>query len=151
MTDPEGRTSAFRRGDAVAARVIAVVLIVLGSLPLANWIPAGLSDVGYSRRWTDWLLGTAICVGAGVVVGILGPRLFPAVVAATRALATGCGAWIARRTIVADAILAAVAIVAYGWIARVVFDGRPLLIDEIVQVLQARMYAACLHFAHSPQ
>jgi hypothetical protein len=27
-------------------------------------------------------------------------------------------------------------------VARVVFDGRPLLIDEIVQVLQARMYAS---------
>jgi hypothetical protein len=50
--------------------------------------------------------------------------------------------WIQRHTPAADLWLALAAIAAYCVIARVVFDGRPLLIDEIVQVLQARMYAS---------
>lgn len=142
MSSPDRQASTGSRGDTVAARVIAALLIVLGSLPLANWIPAGLVDGGYARRWTDWMLGTAICIGAGIVVAILGPRLFPALRARTQPLGTTCAGWIARRTMVADVALAAFVVVAYGVIARIVFDGRPLLIDEIVQVLQARMYAA---------
>ena len=70
MTDPRATPDAVRPSDAITARVIAVLLVALGTLPLANWIPAGLSDGGYSRRWFDWLLGAAICGGVGVVVMI---------------------------------------------------------------------------------
>lgn len=142
MTDPRATPDAVRPSDAITARVIAVLLVALGTLPLANWIPAGLSDGGYSRRWFDWLLGAAICGGVGVVVMILGPRLFPALSTAMRSPGTALAGWIERHTRAADVLLALAAIAGYSVVARVVFDGRPLLIDEIVQVLQARMYAS---------
>ena len=41
-----------------------------------------------------------------------------------------------------DALISLGAFVLYAVIARAVFSGRPLLIDEIVQVLQARIYTA---------
>ncbi|MGH7653272.1 MAG: hypothetical protein ACREN6_01290 [Gemmatimonadaceae bacterium] len=43
---------------------------------------------------------------------------------------------------VAGALLPLGAFALYAIIARTVFSGRPLLIDEVVQVLQARIYAA---------
>jgi hypothetical protein len=120
-------------GDRVISRVCAAALLALGTLPFSNWISGGLTDGLYAYRWTGWLYGSAICAGTGVVSALVlrnvRTRLafpFPARLRSSAAY---------------DGLIAALAVVLYATIARVVFDGRPLLIDEIVQVLQARMYA----------
>lgn len=128
--------------DRLIAVVGAVFLASFGLLPFASWIAGGLTDPTYSRRWIEWGYGTAICAGAGVVVAIL----------AARRPAQAHGAW-ARRLREVSGRLASAAkpldlaitlccFVVYMLIARTVFAARPLLIDELVQVLQARVYAS---------
>ena len=124
------------RGDRLITRTSAVILALLGFLPIANWLPGGEMDPAYSRRMLEWANGTFICLGVGVVaIVLLRRRLEETPIQAitvdstkpdTRFLLTLClGCFLL-----------------YSTIALLVFSGRPLLIDEIVQVMQARIFAA---------
>jgi hypothetical protein len=130
----------------MAARLIAVALLALGLLPIANWIPGGETDPEYVARVIDWLNGLLLCAGVGAlawyVSTVRGRRAAGAPTEATRAWTRGTAAW--DRSIGeprARVVLALLAFGLYAIVARLVFSGRPLLIDEIVQVLQARWYA----------
>jgi hypothetical protein len=130
----------------MAARLIAVALLALGLLPIADWIPGGESDPEYLSRILDWFNGLLLCAAVGVLtwyVSLVAERRAeraPAGPARTRAGATI--AWVVTldeaRT---RAVIAIAALILYAVVAQLVFSGRPLLIDEIVQVLQARWYA----------
>ena len=121
----------------MATRLIAVLLLALGFLPLANWIPGGAEDLEYGPRMLDWLYGVGLCAGVGLLAWYIArarargapddPPTAPAV--------TASAAW------TTDLVIAGAVTVLYALIAKVVFSGRPLLIDEIVQVLQARWFA----------
>lgn len=124
----------------VLTRGSAVVLLLLGVLPFAQWIPAGLSDPGYSRRWLEWGYGAAICVGVGIVASIIA-RNFAWPVAVPSARVSGIRDGLQRAPVRTDIAIAIACGIVYIGIARTVFDGKPLLIDELVQVFQARMYA----------
>jgi hypothetical protein len=120
----------------------AVCLAVLGFLPLASWIGGGLGDPSYSRRWVEWAYGTAICGGVGVVVAIFSTRLSEPTAQAWTSYARGVSQ---RLTAVAQPVDIAISLccfIVYLLIARTLFASRPLLIDELVQVLQARVYAS---------
>lgn len=137
-----------RRGDWLLTRAAGLALLCLGALPFSAWIPFGMSDPGYGARWSGWLYGSAICIGVAVVGVIMG-RGFPlhwagTIVRRMRQMAS-------RSPGAADGIVAVGCGLVYAVIARTVFDGRPLLIDEIVQVLQARMYAAGHLWLPAPQ
>lgn len=131
----------------MATRLIAVALIALTFIPFANWLPGGETDPEYAARTVDWMLGLALCIGVGGLVayvmhlrerGSTGPR------PSTEA---GRAAPPARDLMVGSAgsgfawIVALGAGVLYALVAQRVFSGKPLSIDEIVQVLQARWYA----------
>lgn len=127
----------------MAARLTAVLLVALSLLPVAGLIPGGEDDPGYMARTVDWALGTALCVGVGALVAFLvRVRRRRAVIApddqpsAVPDPATGA----MDRAFVATMMIGAALL--YCAIATFVFSRRPLLIDEIVQVLQARWYAA---------
>jgi hypothetical protein len=131
----------------------------LSLLPIANLIPGGERDPAYADRMLDWLNGTALCAVVGLLV---------AYVARTRrADRSWLGAPDARDGAAGAAIdqagpdapsgpdagapapgsaflasLAACSFILYALTARFVLSAKPLLIDEIVQVLQARWYAA---------
>ena len=122
------------RGWHAAFLAAAVIVAALGFLPIANWIPGGHAAPGYQLLVDGWLSGTAICLGVGAVVAIVLRRRPPAPLPASTPVDEG-GADIVSAGIVA------VALVLYLVVARLVFSGRPLLIDEIIQVLQARIYA----------
>jgi len=128
--------------DWVLTRGTAVFLFVFGSLPIAAWIAGGLADPAYVRRWIEWGYGIAICGGAGIVSALLWrapvSRVDLALRNAARALSVGLG----RSPAATDATISILCGVVYLIIAQLVFDGKPLLIDELVQVMQARMYAA---------
>ena len=131
----------------MATRLIAVFVLAFSLLPLANLIPGGESDPEYAARLLDWGYGLALCVGFGVLVAWVAQLR-----ARDRALKGGVGpvvtsttAGAATRGFAGAGFLTGaglVALVLYGVISLSVFSGRPLLIDEIVQVLQARWYAA---------
>ncbi len=141
----------------MAARLTALLLVGLALLPLPGWIPGGATDAGYGARMLDWAYGLALCAGLGglaVYVARIRARGAPA-----DAATVGIGAVDASRphrphaTSAAPAhapgagtfflvLTAVAAFVVYALIAQAVFSGRPLHIDEIVQVLQARWYAS---------
>lgn len=123
----------------MASRLIAVCILALSLLPIAGLIPGGESDPEYVGRLIDWAYGLALCAGlGGLAVFIVRSRrrergvAIPApVTAAARGSAGAAFLW----------IVALASFAVYVLIALQVFSGRPLLIDEIVQVLQARWYA----------
>ena len=132
------------------SRTIAVLLFLFGVLPVANLLPGGEVDRGYLSRWLDWGYGSAICAGVAMVAVIVwrGRQR-----SANRDGATAAHAAIPHApisptsTAITHWALPLLALALYIAIARLVFDGRPLLIDELVQVMQARLYAAGTLFA----
>lgn len=122
------------RGWQASFIAAAIAVAALGFLPIANWIPGGHASPGYGLLLDGWLSGTAICLGVGVVVAILlrhRDSLLPRV--------TLPGAAAGLDTVSLGII--ALAVVLYVVVAWLVFNGRPLLIDEIIQVFQARIFA----------
>ena len=137
----DGGRSKFAPPDRVVACTIGVALAALGLLPIADWIPGGLTDPGYAHRWTEWGYGLAICVGAGAVCAVLARRHVPNPDATWRSWKRVATTALTKRDAV-DFGIACACFVLYAIIARTVYSAKPLLIDELIQVLQARMYAA---------
>jgi hypothetical protein len=119
-----------------ASRTIAVVLLIGTLVPFTNLLPGGESDALAASRLGDWALGTLLCAAVGVLAGYV--HHLRRRRGATPAVAVAADAGATTR---APLLLIFGALLLYAQIAQGVFSGRPLLIDEIVQVLQARMYA----------
>ncbi|MGE0554769.1 MAG: hypothetical protein AB7R55_15175 [Gemmatimonadales bacterium] len=127
-----------RAGRSLAAGAV-VLLAALGLVPLVNWIPSDLHAPWYVPVAQSWVLGGLLVLGIGLVVAILARR--------TR---FGAPAGLAERLLgpfdpagrLGLALVALGALALYLAIAWLVFDGRPLHIDEIVQLISARSYAA---------
>lgn len=117
----------MRALDRTVALATALVLAGLGFLPVANWIPGGHQADWYGVVAGGWLSGTAIVVGLGVVLGIVVRKYRSAGVPEFRG---------------AEVVIVAAAFGAYCWVALTVFSGKPLLIDEIIQLFQARVFAS---------
>jgi hypothetical protein len=122
----------------LSARVAAVVLLAFGFLPIANWIPGGRDWPRYHGDLESWISGSAIALGGGVLYYILSRR-------SERfwrdaALDPVIRYW-ARRPRLTTAALVLASFVLYVLSARWVFDGRPLLVDEVAQLFQARIFA----------
>jgi hypothetical protein len=126
-------------------RFIAAFLFIFGFLPIVNWIPGGREAPWYAAVAGGWLSGTAIVVGVGLVAAILGRRWSP-----TAAWYQQLSAAAMQRPGVAGACLAAASLLLYGAIAWFVFDGTPLHLDEIAQVIQARIFAAGRLYLDAP-
>jgi hypothetical protein len=122
----------------LAAVFIAAFVATFGVLPIANWIPGGHDAPWYASVASGWVSGTAIALGIGLVFAILSRRTN--LLWRDRALDRIVAAW-ERHPILAPTIIAAAGLVAYVTVARVTFSGRPLFVDELVQIYQARMYA----------
>jgi hypothetical protein len=123
------------RLDRLVTAFAALFLAGFGLLPLANWIPGGLSVPWYNEVAADLLNGALIALGLGVVLAIvLGKLRAPRLGASQIAPITDLDS----RKLVAISL---VAFLVYGWVARLAFSAKPLLIDEIVQVFQARILA----------
>ena len=123
-------------GWRAAFMAAAIAVFALGFLPIANWIPGGHATPGFQLLVDGWLSGTAICLGVGVVVAILThKRAVPAILRPDSQARSGGVDQMSAGIIIAAAAL-------YVVVARMVFSGRPLLIDEIIQVYQARVFAS---------
>jgi hypothetical protein len=115
-----------------------MALAVLALLPLANWIPGGHSSASYNVALDGWISGSTIAVGIGIVFAILSRKM--GFLWRRNAMAETIELWTGRPLIATVAVVV-VALALYIWIALAVFDGRPLLIDEIVQTFQAQILA----------
>lgn len=120
------------------ARAAALCLLLLGTLPVANWIAGGHDIPWYAAQVGEWGTGLALVAGTGLLLALLSRRLGwlwrPGWFAPV-------GAAAARHPWRTVALLGGAAFVGYAAIAQLVFDARPLLIDEIIQVWQARVLA----------
>jgi hypothetical protein len=127
------------RAGRLAARLAAVALAVFGFLPVANWIRGGRDWPRYGGDLDGWLAGSAIALGVGVLYYMLSrrsQRLWrdEAVAPMVR--------WWAEHPRAGPALLAVTSLVLYALSARWVFNGRPLLVDEVAQLFQARVFAS---------
>ncbi|MES2124151.1 MAG: hypothetical protein V4503_05630 [Gemmatimonadota bacterium] len=120
------------------ARLAALILAVFGLLPIANWIAGGHEAPWYDVRLRLWLIGGVVVSGVAWLVVRAAAR-WPGL--------WSTGAWqrIARRWHEGgrrgDGVIALVAGLLYATVARAVFAGRPLLTDEVIQLVQARIFA----------
>jgi hypothetical protein len=92
--------------------------------------------VADSALRTEWLSGTAIVIGVGVIYAIFSRRFS---LHAARAFAAAVTRAPEARVM---AMVAAMAFITYAAIATLVFQHRPILIDEIALVHQAEIFAS---------
>jgi hypothetical protein len=121
---------------AAALSLMALLLVGLGLVPFAAVLPGGRDDPGAMAALAAWGSGSAVVIGFGVVFAILDRRL--GVLA--RAPWRGVAAWTTEWPRLTGLLAACAATALYAWIARAVFSGHALLIDEVVQALQARIF-----------
>ena len=115
-------------------------MAILGFLPIANWLPGGEVDNAYAHRFVEWGYGTAICLGVAVITAVLWGRT----PRGADDHQPGSAARSARSRWIEtlERLIPFGAFALYAIIARTVFSGRPLLIDEVVQLFQARIFTA---------
>jgi hypothetical protein len=117
----------------------AIVVAALAFLPIAQWIPGDYELPFFAGLTTEWLSGTATVVGIAAVLAILSRH--------TRELwIEDAVIWVAKQmtrprwAFVAGAALLSFA--AYALTSVLLFKGRPIFLDEMAQLLQARAYAS---------
>ncbi len=88
----------------------------------------------------EWGYGTGICFGIAILAAIFWGR--GSGDPGSRATTGETDSVRSRWTSIAEPLIPLAAFALYAVIARVVFSGRPLLIDEVVQLFQARIYVA---------
>ncbi len=135
--NPNNRSSAGR--GQILSRALAIGLAVFGFLPVANWIATGHAAPWYSQVAQSWVSGTAIVFGAIVILVILSRRRL---VGFGANLGSRAGEWFNEQPRRSALIISVAAAALYAIVALTVFDARPLFIDEIIQLYQARVYAA---------
>ena len=116
----------------------AVLAAALGSLPIANWVASGHAAPWYPVVTAEWISGTAIVLGVAVVMAIASRR----VPVLWRPHAAGSFiAWAHARPVLFIACVSLASFALYAVVAAFVFSRVPITIDELVQLVQARMYA----------
>ncbi|MEO8031972.1 MAG: hypothetical protein ABI765_14070, partial [Gemmatimonadota bacterium] len=128
-------------------RLAVLCLAALALLPIVNWIPGGHSADWYGITSSGWLTGSMIVVGAGVVLAILSrslpwlwrPGICDPLIGRWQAAPRG-----------GPLAVALLALACYLFVTLRVLGTRPLLIDEIIQTVQARIFAAGHLWAPQP-
>jgi 4-amino-4-deoxy-L-arabinose transferase-like glycosyltransferase len=125
-------------GRAVFPRCAAVILVALGFLPIAHWIPGGYEVRFYGGLAVEWVSGTAVVVGVAAVLAILSRHtrelwIEDAVLRVARQMTRPRWAFIAGAALVS--------FTTYALTSVLLFKGRPIFLDEMSQLLQARAYA----------
>jgi len=114
------------------------VLAALAFLPLVNWIPGGRTADWYPAVASGWVSGTVIAAGLGTILAIVSRRVG---LLWRDGLLTRLIAWWDGAPLLGPASAALVTLPVYLFVALRVLGGRPLLIDEIIQTYQARIFA----------
>ncbi|HET7042789.1 MAG TPA: hypothetical protein VFI13_12250, partial [Gemmatimonadales bacterium] len=123
-----------------AGRFVLAGSLLAGSLlPIADWIPGGHGLAHAGLTLESWFYGSLIAVGLGWILGTSWHRSDGFGGRGVR-WATRWEAWATSPA--APWIIAILAGVLYLITASVVFGRLPIIIDDVVQVWQARSYAA---------
>lgn len=125
-------SNASRLGRAVAV----IVLVTLSFLPIGNWLGIPFQPALWFRG-AEWISGSLILVLVTTLLSVATLRHRGEF--ARRATARAVGYW-GEQPVRSTAALACLAAAAYITISWVVLSARPLLIDELVQTIQARTF-----------
>ncbi|HJR36151.1 MAG TPA: hypothetical protein VJ817_14440, partial [Gemmatimonadales bacterium] len=124
------------RLDRFVTAAALLVIVVLGFFPIANWIPGGNAADWYPSVLREWLSGTVLVAGAGLLLALLSRRV-PALWSVGVGRAFGTLATRPGTTLVLALLAGAI----YALVAHLIYDGKPLLIDEIIQTWHGRILA----------
>ena len=120
----------------VARGLLLALLAALAFLPIVNWIPGGHEADWYGTALGLWQAGTVIVVLLGVILALAAQRY--------RAYLDPIGARLAALgtlpALVPAVLLVLGAFAVYALDATVILSRRPLLIDEVIQLYQARIF-----------
>jgi hypothetical protein len=118
-------------------QICGVVLLVFGFLPIVNWIPGGHEANWYQQSASEWASGSVLTAGIAAVFILFAKRFnfWPGTSGLVRRAE-------ATDNVVTGIVLLALTFAVYAGIARYVFAGKPLLVDEIAEVFQARIFAS---------
>jgi hypothetical protein len=116
----------------------AVLIAVLGFVPFAHWIPGGYQTPFYGSLVLEWVSGTAVVVGIAAVLAILSRHtrelwIEDAVLRIAKQMTRPRWAFVGGAALLAFG--------AYALTSVLLFKGRPIFLDEMSQLLQARAYA----------
>ena len=129
----------MRLGSRWPALAFAVFATVLGFLPWVNWIPGGHSAPWFPMVLAEWGSGSAIVVGIAAVLAILSRRMDRLW---RENVLSSISSWSERQDRVFGLAAACVSLLLYGVVASLVFSRVPISIDELVQLVQARIFAS---------
>ena len=118
------------------AWVSALGAVALGFVPWALLLTGGRDDPQAMAMLESWFRGAVLVVGLAALATVLDRRTG----LLTRGPWGGVVAWAERRPLAVSWGVAALAATIYAWLAGAVFDREALLIDEIVQALQGRIF-----------
>ena len=121
------------------AVTFAIFGTVFGFFPLANWVQTQRPAPWFPLVLSAWLSGSAIVVGIGVVLAILSRRIHG--LWRENALES-VSTWSPRQDWLFGLAVGFASLVLYAVVASVVFSRVPISIDELVQLIQARIFAA---------
>ncbi len=129
---------ALAEGRAFFPMCAAVIIAVLGFVPIAQWMPGGYQTPFYGSLAMEWLSGTAVVVGIAAVLAILSRHtrelwIEDAVLRIAKQMTRPRWAFVGGAALVAFG--------AYALTSVLLFKGRPIFLDEMSQLLQARTYA----------
>jgi hypothetical protein len=123
-----------------ALRPLAALLLGLFALlPVANWVPGGHAASFYGPLLDEWWSGSLIVLGVGVMLALLSVRAPNLWRDGWWSATTGRLALLSPGRL---ALVAAAATALYAIVSQLILDASPLLIDEIIQVWQGRVYAS---------
>ena len=128
-----------RERRAIAAPLVGIAIAVLAFLPLANWVPGGWVQPDAGATIGEWVNGSLLTLGIAAVLAVLS-RSAP--VLWREGATAAVGRLYAERPAVFAAALALLALALHVAVSAIVFDRRPIIIDEVSQLEQARIYAA---------
>jgi len=126
------------RSSRLWALTAAFIVFLFGFFPVANWIPGGRDWPRYGADLEGWIAGSAIALGVGIVYMIAARRV-PALWR-DDACASLVRVWV-RHSRATTLVLVLMSLVLYVFTAHHVFSGRPLLVDEVAMLFQARVFA----------
>ncbi len=128
-----------RGASAYLGRVLVALLVFASLAPVADWIPSERGVPWYPGASREWALGLVVLLGGGAALAVASRRV--AGLWRPGAMAEGLARFDPADPRALGLVVALVLLV-YLLVARLVFDGRPLLIDEAVHLFQARTYAS---------